>query len=106
MLGRIYNQRAQCFEKLKRCASPHPDFYFGGISFVQNILGVTDGRRLFRIMIMQSTQSQQAGVGLRCMRTGPRSRTCLVRTYSISAVVLIMLPLPSVQSISKRRNQR
>ena len=31
MLGRIYNQRAQCFEKLKRCAHNSPSFVLLGL---------------------------------------------------------------------------
>ena len=52
-------------------------------------------------MIMQSTQSQQAGVGLRCMQTGLKSCIYLVRTYFIPALTQIMLPLPSVQLARK-----
>ncbi len=44
-------------------------------------------------MIVQSTQSQQAGGGPRCMQTGPRSPTCLVCTECIPVVVLIVAPL-------------
>ena len=95
MLGRIYNQRAQCFEKLKRCAPQYTSALFEelGSEFLCELsLGVAGGRRLFMIMIAQSTLSPQAEAVPRCMRTGPRSSICLVRgSCCVPMLVLVSL---------------